>query len=124
MLERRRASDGPVSVYQKFAERDLAGAFSFANGHNVFWAMNPLREARPLWLDLDAVTRRVGEIRTKWMFYTRNALFFPNMQLLENASLQIRVNRPLSAGKTEITTYCIAPKGESRAGAHAPHPAI
>jgi hypothetical protein len=34
--------------------------------------------------------------------------------LLENASLQIRVNRPLSADKTEITTYCIAPKGESR----------
>ena len=49
------------------------------------------------------------------MYYTRNALFFPNMQLLENQSLQVRVNRPLSASETEITTYCIAPKGESRA---------
>jgi len=115
VLERRRFTDGNVSVYQKFSERELSGSFTFANGHNVLWATNPFAEARPLYLDLDSVRRRVGEVRTKWMFYTRNALYFPNMQLLENASLQIRVNRPLAPDKTEITTYCIAPKGESAA---------
>jgi phenylpropionate dioxygenase-like ring-hydroxylating dioxygenase large terminal subunit len=115
VLERRRPADGNSSIAQKFQQRDLSGAFTFENGHNVFWSMNPMRESRPLWLDLDAVQRRVGEVRAKWMFYTRNALFFPNMQLLENRSLQIRVNRPLSANETEITTYCVAPKGESRA---------
>lgn len=118
ILGRRRPAggeDAPVSVYQKFEGQDLVrGSFTFANGHNVLWGTNPFREARPLYLSLDEIRRRVGETRTKWMFYTRNLLIFPNLQLLENASLQIRVNRPLAADKTEIVTYCIAPKGESR----------
>ena len=91
------------------------GSFCFAHGHNVLWGANANITARPLYLDLENVKKRVGETRAKWMFYTRNVLIFPNLQLLENASLQICVNRPLSAGKTEITTYCIAPKGESPA---------
>ena len=80
----------------------------------MLWGANENIAARPLYLDLERVERRVGAAKTKWMFYTRNLLIFPNLQLLENASLQIRVNRPISADKTEITTYCIAPKGESR----------
>ncbi len=108
------AKDRP-SYLSNFREVDARrGSFSFAHGHNVLWGANENIEARPLYLDFDNVRRRVGETRTKWMFYTRNLLIFPNLQLLENASLQIRVNRPLAAGKTEITTYCIAPKGESR----------
>ncbi len=103
------------SYLSNFREADARrGSFCFAHGHNVLWGANENIEARPLYLDLENVTRRVGEAKTKWMFYTRNLLIFPNLQLLENASLQIRVNRPLGAGKTEITTYCIAPKGESR----------
>lgn len=105
-----------VSYLSNFREADAnRGSFCFANGHNVLWGANANIEARPLYLDIEKVTRRVGETRAKWMFYTRNLLIFPNLQLLENASLQIRVNRPLGAGKTEITTYCIAPKGESAA---------
>jgi phenylpropionate dioxygenase-like ring-hydroxylating dioxygenase large terminal subunit len=103
------------SYLSNFREVDAnRGSFCFANGHNVLWGANENIEARPLYLDLERVKQRVGEARTKWMFYTRNLLVFPNLQLLENASLQIRVNRPLGAGKTEITTYCIAPKGETR----------
>jgi benzoate/toluate 1,2-dioxygenase subunit alpha len=108
------AADRP-SYLSNFREVDARrGSFCFEHGHNVLWGANENIAARPLYLDLERVQRRVGEARTKWMFYTRNLLIFPNLQLLENASLQIRVNRPLSAGKTEITTYCIAPKGESR----------
>ncbi len=115
VLERRRGADALGGITQRFQQRDLSGQFTFEHGHNVFWSMNPMREQRPLYLDHEAVERRVGATRIKWMYYTRNALFFPNMQLLENQSLQVRVNRPLSANETEITTYCIAPKGESRA---------
>jgi phenylpropionate dioxygenase-like ring-hydroxylating dioxygenase large terminal subunit len=115
VLERRRGADAAGGLAQRFQQRNLSGQFTFEHGHNVLWSMNPMREQRPLYLDHEAVERRVGETRAKWMYYTRNALFFPNMQLLENQSLQVRVNRPLSANETEITTYCIAPKGESRA---------
>ena len=115
VLDRRRVAEGQVSSVQRYQQRPISGSFCFENGHNVLWAANPDREQRPLWLDHDSVERRVGAIRSRWMYYMRNALFFPNMQLLENQSLQVRVNRPLSASETEIATYCIAPKGESRA---------
>jgi benzoate/toluate 1,2-dioxygenase alpha subunit len=45
----------------------------------------------------------------------RNLTIFPNMQIAENASSQLRVIRPLSAGRTEMRTWCLAPKGESAA---------
>jgi len=118
LLNKRQAAEAAVrpSYLSNFRELDaIRGSFCFEHGHNVLWGANVHVEARPLYLDLENVKRRVGEAKTKWMFYTRNLLVFPNLQLLENASLQIRVNRPLSADKTEITTYCIAPKGESRA---------
>lgn len=117
LLSKRAAAEAALrpSYLSNFREVDAnRGSFCFAHGHNVLWGANANIEARPLYLDLERVKQRVGEVRTKWMFYTRNLLIFPNLQLLENASLQIRVNRPLSADKTEITTYCIAPKGESR----------
>ena len=118
LLNKRLAAEAAErpSYLSNFRETDARrGSFCFANGHNVLWGGNVNIEARPLYRDLEKVKGRVGEMRTKWMFYTRNLLIFPNLQLLENASLQIRVNRPIAANKTEITTYCIAPKGESRA---------
>ncbi|MGA4814726.1 SRPBCC family protein [Pseudomonas aeruginosa] len=38
---------------------------------------------------------------------------YPNVYLMDQFSLQIRIARPLSVDRTEITIYCIAPKGES-----------
>jgi benzoate/toluate 1,2-dioxygenase subunit alpha len=117
LLGRRKpAADAPVSVMQNYREQDIArGSFTFAHGHNLLWGANGNDGARPLAFSVDEVRARVGELRAKWMFYTRNLLVFPNFQLLENASLQIRINRPLGPDKTEITTLCIAPKGESPA---------
>ena len=106
-----RASDSP---YRGRVQQDVTrGSMCFPHGHNVMFGGGDKVEARPLYRDLENLRRRVGEPRLSWMFHTRNVLFFPNMQLLENASLQIRVNRPVSAGCTEIVTHCVAPKGES-----------
>ena len=38
---------------------------------------------------------------------------YPNVYLMDQFSSQIRTYRPLSVDKTEVTIYCIAPKGES-----------
>ena len=115
ILNERTGNDNAVdSPYRNRADEGVTrGSLNFANGHHVLFGGGDKIEARPLYLDKDKLDGRVDEIRKKWMFYTRNALFFPNMQLLENASLQIRINRPVSARRTEISTYCIAPKGES-----------
>ena len=117
ILNSRSANDAQTdSPYRNRAEGDvIRGSMVFPNGHNMMFGGGDKIEARPLYLEIDKLRKRIGDPHLKWMFYTRNALYFPNMQLLENASLQIRVNRPISANRTDITTYCIAPKGESRA---------
>jgi len=48
------------------------------------------------------------------MLHTRNVSVFPNVQFAENAALQMRIIRPLDVNRTEMVTYCLGPKGESR----------
>ena len=116
ILNRRSKSDGSDSPYRDRADSGVTrGSMCFPNGHNVMFGGGDKIEARPLYRDQEKIGKRVSETRLKWMLFTRNALFFPNMQLLENAAMQVRVNRPVSARRTEVTTYCVAPKGESRA---------
>lgn len=89
------------------------GAFDLGHGHSAFWGEIPNPEARPLYLERDAVRERVGDTRLKWMFYTRNMTVFPNLQLSENIAPQLRIIRPLAVDKTEMLTFCVGPKGES-----------
>lgn len=91
------------------------GGFTFDHGHAAVWTRNPLPAIRPLYLSIDDVRCRVGDTRAQWMLDTRNLVLFPNAQFAENASLQLRVVRPLSVDRTEMRSYCLAPKGEPAA---------
>jgi benzoate/toluate 1,2-dioxygenase alpha subunit len=44
---------------------------------------------------------------------SRNLCLYPNVYLMDQFSSQIRQYRPIAVDKTEVTIYCIAPKGES-----------
>ena len=44
---------------------------------------------------------------------SRNLCLYPNVYLMDQFGSQIRQYRPISVDKTEVTIYCIAPKGES-----------
>ena len=44
---------------------------------------------------------------------SRNLCLYPNVYLMDQFGSQIRTYRPISVDKTEVTIYCIAPKGES-----------
>lgn len=110
------ANAGHTSIYQNFNQKSISrGAFCFPNGHAAIWGETPSSDARPIFRKLAEITERLGEARAKWMLYTRNLSIFPNVQFAENAALQMRVWRPLGANRTEMTTYCLAPKGEDRA---------
>ncbi|MDR1969641.1 MAG: Rieske 2Fe-2S domain-containing protein [Burkholderiaceae bacterium] len=110
VLQRRGAQ---TSVYSNFKSTELQrGTFAFGRGHNAMWGPAPGDNTTPLSLVRDELVARVGEVRTKWMGYVRNITAFPNAQFAENASLQLRIWRPLSADRTEMTTYCLAPLGE------------
>jgi benzoate/toluate 1,2-dioxygenase subunit alpha len=89
------------------------GSFSFANGHVLNWGVFGVTSAIPLYERADQLAQRHGEARRDWMFNMRNLTIFPNLQVAENASSQLRVIRPLAPGLTEMRTWCIAPKGES-----------
>ena len=101
------------------AETSDQGTFNFGRGHAVMWSnRNSLRVTRPLTQDADAVaalTERVGEARARWMHLNRNLTIFPNMQLIDVTSLQLRLWRPLAVDRTEMTSWCLAPVGESTA---------
>jgi benzoate/toluate 1,2-dioxygenase subunit alpha len=89
------------------------GSFTFDYGHAVIWAQNATPQIRPLFPMIDDVKQRVGALRAEWMLYSRNLTLYPNVQIAENASLQLRVIRPLAVDKTEMRIFCLAPIGES-----------
>jgi benzoate/toluate 1,2-dioxygenase alpha subunit len=91
------------------------GSFSFANGHVLNWGVFGVTPAIPLYERAGELAEKHGEARRDWMFNMRNLTIFPNLQVAENASSQLRVIRPIAPGLTEMRTWCIAPKGESAA---------
>lgn len=114
IVEKRKSGEsGNKLAAVDFAAYRSRGSFTFDYGHAVVWTRNPSPEIRPLYSSIEAVRARVGEQRAEWMLDTRNLVLFPNVQFAENASLQLRVVRPLSVDRTEIRSFCLAPKGES-----------
>ncbi len=119
LLERRAAAtdrtDVTAAIWQGERGRALEqamGSFGFEQGHALVWTTSPI-ERHPLYDQLHALRERVGPVHADWMLRTRQFNLFPNLQLASNAALQMRVIHPVAADLTEITSYCLAPVGES-----------
>lgn len=93
-------------------QEEMMGSFGLANGHALVWTTTP-QENHPLYASLPELRARVGERRADWMLRTRQLNVFPNLQIASNAAMQMRVITPLAVDRTEITSYCLAPVGES-----------
>lgn len=117
LRQRAGTSAGTGSVYENMAAHRSAqrGSYTFDHGHVLMWGGNPNEAQRPLHESKDELLQRVGEVRTRYMLSVRNLTLFPNVQFAENASMQLRVIRPISVDRTEVTAWCVAPKGESPA---------
>jgi len=90
------------------------GFFAFENGHICLWIRWPNPQDRPIYERREELRAKVGEAKAQWMIeHLRNLCIYPNVFLMDQMSSQIRVFRPLTVDKTEVTIYCIAPKGES-----------
>ena len=90
------------------------GSYSFENGHLLLWTRWDNPEDRPLMEQRDRLVSEFGEAKADWMIKnSRNLCLYPNVFLMDQFSSQIRVFRPLAPNRTEVTIYCIAPKGES-----------
>ena len=89
------------------------GFYSFENGHLLLWTNWSNPEDRPNWDRRDELAAQFGPARADWMVQrSRNLCLYPNVYLMDQFSSQIRHYRPIAVDKTEVTIYCIAPKGE------------
>jgi benzoate/toluate 1,2-dioxygenase alpha subunit len=110
----RRKVDGTKAVDANSWSKSVAGVYGFEHGHILLWTktMNP--EVRPVYQYRDEIKARVGEVKADFIVnQTRNLCLYPNVFLMDQFSTQIRVVRPLSVDKTEVSIFCFAPKGES-----------
>ncbi len=110
----RRKLEGTKAVDANGWSKSVAGVYGFEHGHILLWTntMNP--EVRPVYEHREEIAARVGEDKAKYIVnQTRNLCLYPNVFLMDQFSTQIRVVRPISVDKTEVSIFCFAPKGES-----------
>ena len=116
MGHRNYETDGVPTVDASGWSKSVGGVYSFDNGHILLWTrlLNP--EVRPVHAHREELEQRLGKSRADFIVgQTRNLGLYPNVYLMDQFSTQIRVVRPISVDKTEVTIYCFAPKGESAA---------
>lgn len=90
------------------------GFYSYENGHLLLWTNWENPEDRPNWDRREELAANFGEARADWMVRrSKNLCLYPNVYLMDQFSSQIRHYRPLAVDKTEVTIYCIAPRGEA-----------
>jgi benzoate/toluate 1,2-dioxygenase subunit alpha len=90
------------------------GFYSFENGHLLLWTNWANPEDRPNWDRREELAQKYGQAMSDWMVQrSRNLCLYPNVYLMDQFGSQIRLYRPIAVDKTEVTIYCIAPKGES-----------
>ena len=111
---KRQAGEG-LKVIDLSTLFNVAGGFlAFENGHGMIWSEYPNWRDRPEAKNYDRYCQLFGVNRADWMVKRiRNLLLAPNVFLMDAASMQIRIVRPIAVDKTEVIIYAIAPVGES-----------
>ena len=110
----RRHVEGTKATDANNWSKSVAGVYGFENGHILLWTNSLNPEVRPVWNQREEIASRVGADRAAFIVgQTRNLCLYPNVFLMDQFSSQIRVTRPISVDKTEVTIFCFAPKGES-----------
>lgn len=115
VMARRRSGEGNTSANSlDFAKNmeALQSAFSFPNGHCALVNELPPADRRPF-IDMDEIASRVPPEKARWVDLNYNTLAFPNMQLIQNTALALRVIRPIAPDLTEMHYYCLGAVGES-----------
>ncbi|MBK4737660.1 benzoate 1,2-dioxygenase large subunit [Noviherbaspirillum pedocola] len=111
--KQRNAEDGIRAMDAGKWGQQGGGFYAFDHGHMLLWTRWANPEDRPNFARREEFVARFGEARADWMIrHSRNLCLYPNVYLMDQFGSQIRVLRPLSVDRTEVTIYCIAPKGE------------
>lgn len=96
--------------------RNRGGYYDLGNGHTLIWTDVTNPQDRPIYARREELAQRMGKEKADWaVARSRNLLLYPNMFLMDQMGTQIRMFRPLSVDRTEVTIYCFAPVGEAPA---------
>ncbi len=96
--------------------RSAGGGYDLGNGHTFVWSEWSNPADRPIFSQKEDLVRRIGEVKASWAIgRLRNLLVFPNVFFMDQMSSQIRIFRPISVNKTEVTIYCFGPVNEPAA---------
>ncbi|PZP41432.1 MAG: benzoate 1,2-dioxygenase large subunit [Azospirillum brasilense] len=94
--------------------RTQTGSYDLDAGHMLNWSDRANTSAVPLSEREPELLSSFPADYVKWMLGRGRVLtVFPNFLINDVASTAIRVWRPVSAGETELETWCFAPVGES-----------
>jgi benzoate/toluate 1,2-dioxygenase alpha subunit len=94
--------------------RFRGGYYDLGKGHTLLWSTVTNPQDRPVYARREELAERMGQEKSDWAISrSRNLLIYPNMFLMDQMGTQIRMFRPLSVDKTEVTIYCFAPVGEA-----------
>lgn len=94
--------------------RFRGGYYDLGNGHTMLWSSVTNPQDRPIWSRREELEASMGKEKADWAVNrSRNLLIYPNMFLMDQMGTQIRMFRPLSVDRTEVTIYCFAPVGEA-----------
>lgn len=90
------------------------GFYAFDHGHVVLWSERASPQDSPNHLLDPELRQRWPAERVDWMLSrSRNLCLYPNLFLIDSMSSHIRQFRPIAVDRTEVTTYCYAPVGET-----------
>jgi len=94
--------------------KQRGGFYAFEHGHVLLWTTRANPEDEPLYERREELVEQLGQTKADWAInVARNLCLYPNVYLMDQFSSQIRHYRPIAVDQTEVTIYCIAPKGES-----------
>lgn len=108
------AGDKIKSMQLGDVRKQKSGFLDMGNGHTMLWGDIPNASSRPNWSQRDKLIAKHGEARAHWMLGRfRNLYLYPNVFFMDQASTQLRLFRPLSVNKTEVTIFAIARKSDT-----------
>lgn len=92
-----------------------SNVYAMQNGHTLIQSDLPNPQDRPSYARHEEFVERYGAERARWMTSkVRQACIYPNLFIMDQLASLIRYVRPISVDQTEVSYWCIAPKGEPR----------
>ena len=89
--------------------------YAMQNGHTLIQSDLPNPEDSPAYARHAEFEQRYGKDRARWMTSkVRQTCIYPNLFIMDQLASLIRYVRPIAVDRTEVSYWCLAPRGEPR----------